>query len=73
MQKYPVIRVLITKKGLIRARIKENRGVPSYEVTIGTKSWAVNKKGFQHKAIIRKKALAMINVFRYQYYDHLVD
>lgn len=55
----PQIKVFITKTQEFRAKIKENKDTPEYEVTIGGKSWN-NGKGKKFEKEIKHKCELLI-------------
>lgn len=63
---YPKIRVSITRFGSFRAKIKEGKDLPWYEVSIGGDMW-VKGKGRKFEEKIKEKCYRLLNKANSEY------
>jgi len=60
------IDVFVTKGGKFRAKIKESKKTPAYEVSINGESWQ-NGKGREHEERIKDKCERIIKKLKEEY------
>ena len=57
----PQIKIFITKTRDFRARIKETKGSPVYEVTVGGNQWEAGK-GRKYEKEIKRKCEILLSI-----------
>jgi hypothetical protein len=69
---YPKIRVSITRFGSFRAKIKEGKDLPWYEVSVGGDMWEKGK-GRKFEVKIKEKCYRLLNKANSEYAKFFID